>query len=168
LHLGGPQRRINDLEAGRVSEQEATALCTQALASSRRTSATVGLGGRLFANLPALQGQGRHLLPAEKAGALIKTHHGIERIIRLRLHQRLRSPGAMNGALLCPRHHAFLRRGFRSFFFKRFLPACGRGCPHSRVPPLSPPAVAGAAVHSPEGLRCRPAPSSWLAVSHAS
>src|SRR5947209_17607693 len=43
LRLGGPQRRINDLEAGRVSEQETTALCTQALASSRRTTATVGL-----------------------------------------------------------------------------------------------------------------------------
>jgi transposase InsO family protein len=44
LHLGGPQRRINDLEAGRVSEQEAAALRTQALASSRRITATVGLG----------------------------------------------------------------------------------------------------------------------------
>jgi len=74
----------------------------------------------LFTNLSALQGQGCHLLADEKTGALIKTHHGVERIIRLCIQPKNLFHVSEELGVDLPQIPCFLEMGFQFVFFRTF------------------------------------------------
>src|SRR3954454_21807401 len=111
-----------------------------------------------FAKPPALHRHGLHFLPNQETRAFIKTHDGVERIIRLWIQPQDLLHMSEEVSVDLPETPRFLEMRLQFVFLERFLPACGRCGRNSRVPPLSPPAAAGSTVHSPEELRGRPVP----------
>jgi hypothetical protein len=87
------------------------------------TRAVLFLGVMFFTNLPAWQSQRRHFLADEKAGALLKTHHRVERIIRLCLQPKNLFPVGDKGGVDLPQAPRLLERGFQFVFFRTF-PTC--------------------------------------------